>query len=387
VRFPRRVTASLLTSALLVTGLAGCTKDDTSSGGTGTFVIGADLDNSSPVDLAYARALQLRIDEVNASGQLGKRKLALRPRENHSDPASTLRDVTALADDSTVVAMVAGECDECDAQAAKTIDDRQLPTIALAPSDAMVTPVAAHRFTFKLGPNSVDSAATMVGELNRVKFKSAGVIYADDLYGQGAYTAIKNELVKNGIDAQEYRSVKPTATDVSQEVTAVTAGKPAALLVFAAPQQAALTANAAKAAGFHGKIYFDAAAAGDQFIASSAEAATDNATMVFTQILAIDDVIATTPAKAARKQWFRDYTARYGTYSGVAAFAADAVSLIADAVVTAGGDRGRIRDILETSQLDGLSGPIRFTPDNHSGLMPQSLTLLVARTGRWRLES
>ena len=38
--------------------------------------------------------------------------------------------------------------------------------------------------------------------------------------------------------------------------------------------------------------------------------------MVFTQILAIDDVIATTPAKAARKQWFRDYTSRYGSYSG-----------------------------------------------------------------------
>jgi branched-chain amino acid transport system substrate-binding protein len=109
--------------------------------------------------------------------------------------------------------------------------------------------------------------------------------------------------------------------------------------------------------------------------------------MVFTQILAIDDVLATTPAKAARKQWFRDYTSRYGTYSGVAAFAADATDLIADAVERAGDDRSRIRDILETSQIDGLSGPIRLTPDNHSGLMPQALALLVARSGRWRLAS
>jgi branched-chain amino acid transport system substrate-binding protein len=109
--------------------------------------------------------------------------------------------------------------------------------------------------------------------------------------------------------------------------------------------------------------------------------------MVFTQTLAIDDVIATTPAKAARKQWFRDYTSRYGSYSGVAAFAADAVDLVAAAVARVGGDRDRIRDILETSQIDGLSGPIRFTPDSHSGLMPQALTMLVARSGRWRLAS
>ena len=109
--------------------------------------------------------------------------------------------------------------------------------------------------------------------------------------------------------------------------------------------------------------------------------------MVFTQILAIDDVVATTPAKSSRKQWFRDYTSRYGSYSGVAAFAADAADLIADAVARVGTDRARIREIVETSQRDGLSGPIRLTPDNHSGLMPQALTLLVARSGRWRLAS
>ena len=106
--------------------------------------------------------------------------------------------------------------------------------------------------------------------------------------------------------------------------------------------------------------------------------------------MVIDDVIATTPAKAARRQWFQDYTARFGGYNGFSSFAADAVQLIADAELRAGGEPGKvdrdgIRDVLETSQIDGLSGPIRMTPDNHSGLMPQALTTLVARGGRWRL--
>jgi branched-chain amino acid transport system substrate-binding protein len=87
----------------------------------------------------------------------------------------------------------------------------------------------------------------------------------------------------------------------------------------------------------------------------------------------------------ARKQWFRDYTARYGSYSGVASFAADAVDLIAGAVDKVGNDRARIRDILETSQADGIVGPIRISADNHSGLTAQALSLLVARNGRWRL--
>lgn len=386
VRLSHRVMASVVASTLLAAGLTGCSSGS-SSGDGGTLVIGADLNNSSDVDTAYARALQLRIDQINASGRLGNRKLALRTQDNRSDPTSSLRNITTFAADPNVVAIVAGSCDECVVGAAKAINDKQIPTIALAPADEVATPIGSRRYVFKLGPNSSDSAATMVSEMRREAVPNVAILYTDDLYGRGGDKALTAELSKTGITVKASSTVKPAATDITQAVGTLTAGKPAALIVLAEPDQASLAATSAKAAGYTGKIYFDAAAAGDQFIAPAAASATNNATMVFTQILAIDDVLATTPAKAARKQWFRDYTSRYGTYSGVAAFAADAADLVADAVARAGSDRNRIRDILETSQIDGLSGPIRLTPDNHSGLMPQALTLLVARSGRWRLAS
>jgi branched-chain amino acid transport system substrate-binding protein len=207
------------------------------------------------------------------------------------------------------------------------------------------------------------------------------------VYGRGGHAALTAELGKAHIPLTLSRSVKPTATDISQAVGTLVDAKPAALLVLTGPDQAALAATSANAAEFAGRVYFDAAAASDMFIPKASAAATNNTTMVFTQILAIDDVIATTPAKAARKQWFRDYISRYGNYSGVASFAADAVDLIAAAVTRVGNNHDQIRAILETSQTDGISGPIRLTPANHSGLMPQALTLLVARAGRWRLAS
>jgi branched-chain amino acid transport system substrate-binding protein len=387
VRLTRRVVASAVAATLLVAGLAGCSSDNDDSSGTGDIVVGVDLDNSSAVDTAYARALQLRAEQVNASGQLGKRHLRLVIQDNRSDPTDSLRNISTYAGNPQVVAVVAGGCNECVVGAAKTINDKKIPTIALAAADEVAAPVSARRYLFKLGPNSADSAAAMVTELQRVHASSVAVLYSDDYYGLGGDKAIVAQLNKAGIKIEAARPVKPTATDITQVVGTLTEAKPAALLVLTQPEQATLAATSAKAAGYQGKIYFDAAAASDQFIPPAAAAATNNATMVFTQILAIDDVIATTPAKAARKQWFRDYTSRYGSYSGVASFAADAIDLIADAVAQAGGNRDRIRDILETSQVDGISGPIRLTPDNHSGLMPQALTLLVARSGRWRLAS
>ncbi|MFI7540240.1 ABC transporter substrate-binding protein [Actinoplanes sp. NPDC049599] len=385
MRLPRRLTASVAASALVITALTGC-DSDSESGDTTQIVIGADLASGSSADFAYTRALQLKIEQVNASGVLGSRQLVLRIQDNRSDPTESLRNISAFARDPAVAAVISGFCDECVVNAAKTINDQKIPTIALAAADEVTEPVESRRYVFKLGPNSTDSAAAIVAELVRKKAKTAAVLYSADLYGRGAQKTMQKQLENADIDPTSL-SIRPTATEIGQTVGTLTDTEPDALVVLAGAEQATLAATSAKTAGFKGDIYFDAAAAGDLFLPQAAASATDRTTMVFTQILAIEDVIATTPAKAARKQWFRDYTARYGSYSGVAAFAADAVDLIADAVVKVGGDRQRIRDVLETSQTDGLAGPIRLTPDNHSGLMPQALTLLVARSGRWRLLS
>ncbi|WP_133876777.1 ABC transporter substrate-binding protein [Paractinoplanes brasiliensis] len=371
---------------MLLAGAAGCTSDDDAPSGAEVVVIAADLNNSS-VDTAYARALQLRVDQINASGRLGNRELRLVTKDNRNDPASSLRNITSFADDPAVAAVVTGSCDQCVVQAAKTINDKAVPTIALAASDEVSSPVADRQYVFKLGPNAADSTAALVAELVRARTRSISVLYTADLYGKGANTALNDALRNLNINVKAARAVNPGASDIAQSVGTLTDAEPDALIVLAPPELSLLAAQDARNAGFGKKIYFDAAAAGDLFIAQEAAAATNNATMVFTQILAIDDVIATTPAKSSRKQWFRDYTSRYGSYSGVASFAADAADLIAEAVARVGTDRPRIREIIETSQVDGLSGPIRMTPDNHSGLMPQALTLLVARSGRWRLSS
>jgi branched-chain amino acid transport system substrate-binding protein len=385
VRLSRRLTASAIVPALVAAALTGC--DSGGSGDKTDVVIGADLTLGSAVDTAYSRALQLKVEQLNASGELGDKRLVLRVQDNHGDTTNSLRTISTYADDPQVAAIVTGSCGACAVDAARTVNTKKVPVIALAAGDDVSSPVAERRYLFKLGTNPADSAATLVAELTRSKITKVALLYTDGLYGAGSDRAMQTNLAKAGITVTQSQTVRASATDITQAVATLTATKPAALIAVTSSDQSALAATSAKAAGFTGKLYFDAGAAGDTFVPQAAIAAMNNATMVFTQILAIDDVIATTPAKASRQQWFRDYTSRYGSYSGVASFAADAADLIASAVTRVGGDREKIRDILETSQTDGLAGAIRLTPDNHSGLMPQSLTLLVVRSGRWRIAS
>ncbi|WP_433314127.1 ABC transporter substrate-binding protein [Micromonospora chersina] len=387
----RSASIAVLASAVLATTLTGC-----EIGGepqdTSPIVIAADLElsgASAPIGKVYQRALELKVEQLNSSGALGGRKIELKVKDNRSDAAESLRNINDFSSDSRVTAIIMGGCNECAVGAGRTIGEKRIPTVALASSGEVTEPVAERRYVFKLAPNAADSAAALTTELTRRNIRKVAVLHSADKYGQEGLAALNSEFAKAGIKLGRTESVRTTDTEVSTQIDSLVDKKPEALIVWTPPEQASLAATTARQRRYAGALFFDASAAGDLFLGASARS-TERATLIFTQTMVIDDVIATTPAKAARRQWFQEYTARFGGYNGYSSFAADAVQLIADAELRAGGepgkvDRSALRDVLETAQLDGLSGPIRMTPDNHSGLMPQALTTLVARGGRWRL--
>jgi branched-chain amino acid transport system substrate-binding protein len=386
----RSASIAALASAVLAATLTGCQSGEEQD--TSPIVIAADLELSgaaAPTGKVYQRALELKVEKMNSSGALGDRKIELRVKDNRSDAAESLRNINDFSGDPQVSAIIMGGCNECATGAVSTIGEKRIPTIALASASTITEPVAQRRYVFKLAPNAADGAAALTAELQQRRLDKVAVLHSADSYGQEGLTALNSEFRKTGLDLVRSERVRTTDTDVSSQVASLLAKKPEALIVWTPPEQAALAAASAKQGRYRGSLFLDASAAGDLFLGASS-GSTEQATLIFTQTMVIDDVIATTPAKAARRQWFQDYTARYGGYHGFSSFAADAVQLIADAELRAGGEPGRVdrdtlRDVLETSQLDGLTGPIRMTPDNHSGLMPQALTTLVARGGRWRL--
>ncbi|MFC0031129.1 ABC transporter substrate-binding protein [Micromonospora chaiyaphumensis] len=387
----RSASIAVLASAVLAASLTGC-----GIGGepqdTSPIVIAADLElsgASATIGKVYQRALELKVEQLNSSGALGGRKIELKVKDNRSDAAESLRNINDFSADSRVSAIIMGGCNECAIGAVRTIGEKRIPTVALASSREVTEPVADRRYVFKLAPNAADSAAALTAELLRRNIRKVAVLHSADKYGEEGLAALNSEFTKAGIRLARAESVRTTDTEVSTQIDSLVTKKPDALIVWTPPEQAALAASTARQSRYAKPLFFDASAAGDLFLGASARS-TEQATLIFTQTMVIDDVIATTPAKAARRQWFQEYTARFGGYNGYSSFAADAVQLIADAELRSGSepgevDRGALREVLETAQLDGLSGPIRMTPDNHSGLMPQALTTLVARGGRWRL--
>jgi branched-chain amino acid transport system substrate-binding protein len=384
---------------LLLSGASCSLTDD--SADVPDLVVAATLELTgtlADVGTAHQRALRLQEEQINASGVLGERRLRVVMRDNQSNVELAVNQITDFAADSSVSAIISGACSRCGIEGGKVANTKQVPFISLAPSDTVAArgeDTPERNFVFKIGSNGNDSVRALLDQIvpgttpANAPARKLGVLYPDDQYGTEGVAAAENAITNSGATIVNKVTYKADGSNLKEQAASLLAGKPTAqrpdaVLVFALPPQTGPAAQALKAAGFQGQqVYLDSAAAGGLFLS---EPAVEGATIVFPQTLAMDDVIASTPAKASRKQWFEDYTARYGAYHGQASFAADALTAVAAAFDRdATTNRVQLCDVLESMEIDGLSGPLRMTPLNHSALMPQALETLVAKGGRWRL--
>lgn len=413
----RGSTAVVAAAAAVVTGLVTGCGVLTGEPEPAPVVLAADLaltGAGADRGAVYQRALRLRVDQVNQQGLLGERRLELRVVDNRSDPAAAADNLAELAADPAVTAVVTGGCAACVVQAAEVVDTGQVPTIALAAGDAVASPVSERRFIFQLAPDPGDTAELLAAELARAGVATVGLVTTADAGGYGADGAREladaAELAGVDLSVQEQIAVDDDADAVAAAADRVAAWQPEpppppgtvpgaqsqpaqpgpdeleAVVLWTPPRQAGELAVGLRRAGWQGRLFLAAAAAGDLFLRGDRGEALSGAAMVFTETLAIDQVIAASPARTARQLWWRDYLASHGGYDAYASFAADAVGVLVAAVNRIDStERGPLRDTFEATNLDGLSGPIRFTPENHSGLQPLALTVLVAAGERWRL--
>jgi branched-chain amino acid transport system substrate-binding protein len=378
---------SLALSAALALSLAGCAaaEEEPAGAGNGDIVVGASLELSGPtasIGSTYKKALDLKLKEINDSGVLKGRKLRLVVRDNRTDNNTSVSNVNQFAHNDKVTAIITGGCSACVAAAIPAITENKVPAIALASASAITNPVAQRRYVFKISPNPDQDATVIVDELKRRDVGTIGLLHVDNVYGQEGQKSVADGAAKAGIEVAADEQFGQADTNMAVQVSKIVAAKPDAVVVWAVMPAAGIIVKGLKDAKYPGPIYLDAGAGAELFVKGTGAAA-EGTNMVFPRILAAGDL----PAGAAQKKWVDAYQAAYGPpYSGFASFAGDALQVIVDAVNKTGGtDPEKIRAAIENTQLDGLSGALRFTPDNHSGLLPDALAVLTVRQGEWRL--
>ncbi|MBA3488971.1 MAG: ABC transporter substrate-binding protein [Longispora sp.] len=385
VRKPSILVGAL--SLIITAGMAGCATKEQAA--LEEIKIGASIELSgetSSIGTIFEKALKLKVEQVNRDGGVNGRKINLIIKDNRSDPAEGLKNINHLIDHEHVSAIISGGCSACVISAKEVANTKKVPVVALGAASAITSPVNESRYVFKISPSPAESAEVVIAELKRKGVTKIGLISVKNVYGQEGKAQILTRANAADIDviSDEF---SPDDRDMTSQVNKLVSGKPGAIVAWAVMPAAGLITQAVRNARYAGKLYLDSGAGVDLFIQGAQDAA-ENTFMVFPGIVAINDTVATTPQVATQKIWVKDYASRYGVYSGLASFGADAVQLVVNAVAATGDtDPQRLRDEIENATLDGMSGPIRMSAINHSGLQAAALKIVVVKNGEWRLAS
>jgi len=375
-------------------------------------VIGADLPLTGAhahIGEVYAQALQLRIDQINQR-QIAGHHVELRVLDNRSDHTVATDNLTALTADPDIVAVITAGCVPCLVDASQ--HDLAVPTISLDTEDVLAaTPQT--RWLFRLGPDAGDNADKLSQTMADHGIHTVALVHTTDLYGLAGDRELHDATTRDHIDIVTRERIPPDANNDQIQAAAEAiatwqpppqtpeqfhnpfpnpqvAGQPDepsagdgldAVVIWTGPDHAAALATARRETGYTGHLYLDLTAV-DQLISPHNPVFTP-ATAVATATINPD--IATTPAARHRADWFATYLSATGHYHLASGFAADAADLITHAIATADQPtRQAVRDRIETTTFDGTTGIVRFTPDQHSGLHPASLTTLTATEQQWR---
>jgi len=369
---------------------AGCAKEQGSGGDSSQIVIGADLELSGPAAVqgeAYQRALKLVAADINKTGiKVGgkTKKIKLVIKDNKSDPAESLTVAKSLIDNDHVAAMVGAGASPTTIPIIPTVEQRKVPLVSMGSSDAIVKPV--RKYVFKTPGNTDVIGDIMLKAFAKKKIKKIAVLSVDNAYGQ-AGLKVWQQLDKEGkIDLVAHEAFPDSVKDLSVQATKVTSADPDAVVVWAIPPQSGLAAKALRQHKYPGDhVYYDTGAGSELFV-KGAGAASEGSYMVHSRVLAGNEITATTPAAQTEKNFFTEYSAKYGNFSGFAPMAADALNLIVAGIKKAGSaDSQDIQKAMENLDYDGTFGTYQFSPSNHGGVNESSLTVLQVKNGTWSL--
>lgn len=376
--------------------LAGCGRTDPvqqpgrPDRGGPEFLIGASLEltgRGAAVGVLQERALQVTLAALNVEGvPVGnqRRRIRVVVKDNASDPSAAARQASDLVRREQVHALVGGSLTETSMALVGIAQKLQVPFLSLAFGDDIALPVAQRAFVYKLTPDAGDMARRLAHLISSQQLSRVAVLAAAGPHGDSGVQALTGALRAVSVDlVRSVRLPGPGGNIVPAAERAVT-GQPDGLVIWATAPDSGAAARSVRRAGYTGPLFFDAGAVAEDTLDGPNAAAVEGAYAVHPASLGDSSLTNTTTAALDRRDFVFRYIQQYGSFSGFAPYASDALRMLATAARLASSvDRGRLRAYLQTLATEGIAGSYAFAPIRHGGMTADSLGLFTVNHGAW----
>ena len=281
----------------------GGTSSGAAAGPIKIAVVDAQSGSNSDLGQFEWRGVSLAVNQVNAAGGVGGRKIQLKLYDDQGDPTVGTELARKIASNGDIAMFGTAESAVTVAMA-PVLKSEKIPNITSGQSTALID--AKSPYLFLNGPTGLTYDSTLAKYLVTTKgYKKIAMLTNNDSYGAGEEKAMTSSLQSLGVTPVAAKVVPSDQTNMTPALNAIRGSNPQVLFIGAEEAQSGLIVKQARALGMTAVIA-EGAPAGTPLYLSTAGTANANGTIVSSPYLGND-------SSAAAQKFASDYAEAYGS--------------------------------------------------------------------------
>jgi len=327
----------------------------------------------------YKKGWELALEEINAKGGIGGRKLEVVSRDDGGTPGDAVRVAEELISREKAAVLMGTFASNVGLAVANLAAQRKVVFLAAEPLTDKIVWENGNRYTFRLRPSTYMQVAMLVPEAAKLKKKRWAIVYPNYEYGQSATESFKKLLKAAQPDVEFVTEQAPPLgkIDAGAVVQALAEAKPDAIFssLFAADLQKFVREGNTRGL-FAGRTVFNLLGGEPEYLDPLRDETPEGWWVTGYPWSEI---------RTAEHRRFRDaYQKRWNDYPRVGSVVGyTALHAVAEGLRKAGSaDAGKLSAALRGLKMESPFGPITWRAIDHQSTMGAYVGQLSKKDGR-----
>lgn len=330
-------------------------------------------------------------DSINAAGGINGHPLEVIIYDTETNAEKCATMVDRLIDQDNVLAIVGPTTSGNSLAIIDRINQAETTLISCAANAGIVNPVTP--WVFKTPQTDKEAVAEIYGYMQKQGLANIAIITDTSGFGAGGKDFLLDDAAGYGITVVKAQEFTSGDTSMQSQLTVIKGTDAEAVICWATDKESAIVALDMETLKMEIPLYCSHGIANPAFIEQAGSAA-DGVVFPAGKLLFADKVADDDPQKQVLVDYIADYEAIYGegTVSTFGGHLYDALSMVVVALegvdegASATDARAQVRDGIEQiTEFPGTGGLFTMSPENHLGMAPGSLGMVMIVDGEWTL--
>ncbi len=335
------------------------------------------------------KTVQMYIEKQNKEGGINGRPIEWHVYDAASDVTKGVMAAKRLVEQDGVSIVVGdGNSSAVAVALAPIFENAKVPFISLSGSKLIATPIEKKRWVFKAVQEDTDGVIKTIQFWKSKGYKRVAFLTDSSGWGKSAKEEFELHLKGTGIEGVAWEEFDPAATDLTPQLVRIKAKNPQVVICWTVTPAGVVFLKNVQQLGMNDLVIMHGQGFVDERYMKMAGSAAEGLLLVGFRFSVLDQLPADDPLRKTIQQYISDYEEYYKegkpTFYGTNGY--DGVHLALSALKVAGDDKARLRDALENIKgFVGTQRIHRFSPENHRGGSPETMSIIEWANGRWNL--